>query len=258
VRQGSCKGELDEVAGTAGMVLCCALLAAGRKAGHRPWATAASPARAWIRGCAAPWLEQRGGRAPCTGMDGGRAGHVTEVRRRSSTPWGGDSRGASLEMGPRWIFFLGRERGKQGGRRKGRAHGGAGRRALAGERLLQGSSAICSSGRGRRHGQGEGGSSPTPWIAGGMLGSSTTRLLADHGDRETGSQGKEHQAQGAEGGARHLLDSRRRREAGRPWEGRKLPARRRAARRRKQPGREEWLWRLGENEGWECKNASTC
>jgi hypothetical protein len=105
VRQGSCKGELDEVAGTAGMVLCCALLAAGRKAGHRPWATAASPARAWIRGCAAPWLEQRGGRAPCTGMDGGRAGHVTEVRRRSSTPWGGDSRGASLEMGPRWIFF---------------------------------------------------------------------------------------------------------------------------------------------------------
>jgi hypothetical protein len=42
-------------------------------------------------------------------MDGGRAGHVTEVRRRSSTPWGGDSRGAGLEMGPRWIFFLGRE-----------------------------------------------------------------------------------------------------------------------------------------------------
>jgi hypothetical protein len=105
VRHGSCKGELDGVAGTAGMVLCCALLAAGRKAGHRPWATVASPARAWIRGCAAPWLEQRGGRAPCTGMDGGRAGHVTEVRRRSSTPWGGDSRGAGLEMGPRWIFF---------------------------------------------------------------------------------------------------------------------------------------------------------
>jgi hypothetical protein len=39
--------------------------------------------------------------------------------------------------------------GKQGGRREGRAHGRAGRRALAGERLLQGSSAICSSGRGR-------------------------------------------------------------------------------------------------------------
>ena len=89
------------------MVLCCALLAAGRKAGHGPQATAASPARAWIRGCAAPWLEQRGGRAPCTGMDGGRAGHVTEVRRRSSTPWGGDSRGAGLEMGPRWIFRAG-------------------------------------------------------------------------------------------------------------------------------------------------------
>jgi hypothetical protein len=112
VRRGSCKGELDGVARTAGMVLCCALLAAGRKAGHGPQATAASPARAWIRGCAAPWLEQRGGRAPCTGMDGGRAGHVTKVRRRSSTPWGGDSRGAGLEMGPRWIF-LGRERGNR-------------------------------------------------------------------------------------------------------------------------------------------------
>jgi hypothetical protein len=117
VRHGNCKGELDGVAGTAGMVLCCAWLAAGRKAGYRPWATAASPARAWIRGCAAPWLEQRGGRAPCTGMDGGRAGHVTEVRRRSSTPWGGDSRGAGLEMGPRWIFFFfGQGAGKQGAR----------------------------------------------------------------------------------------------------------------------------------------------
>jgi hypothetical protein len=39
--------------------------------------------------------------------------------------------------------------GKQGGRREGRAHGGAGCHALAGERLLQGSSAIYSSGRGR-------------------------------------------------------------------------------------------------------------
>jgi hypothetical protein len=45
---------------------------------------------------------------------------------------------------------------------------------------------------------------------------------------ETGKQGAEGRStkhRVAEGGARHLLDSRHWREAGRPWEGRKLPAR---------------------------------
>jgi hypothetical protein len=52
-----------------------------------------------------------------------------------------------------------------------------------------------------------------------------------------GAEGRSAKHKGAEGGARHLLDSRHRREAGRPWEGRKLPARSREEERsRKKKG----------------------
>jgi hypothetical protein len=80
-----------------------------------------------------------------------------------------------------------------------------------------------------------------PWRERTQGPSGPRRSRARHGDRETGSRGKERQAQGAEGGARHLLDSRHRREAGRPWEGRKLPARSREEER----SRKKRKWRLG-------------
>jgi hypothetical protein len=57
---------------------------------------------------------------------------------------------------------------------------------------------------------------------------------------ETGKQGAEGRSakhRGAEGGARHLLDSRHRREAGQPWEGRKLPARSREEERNREEKR---------------------
>jgi hypothetical protein len=61
---------------------------------------------------------------------------------------------------------------------------------------------------------------------------------------ETGKQGADERSakhRGEEGGARHLLDSQHWREAGRPWEGRKLSARSRDEER----NREKRKWRLG-------------
>eukprot|EP00267_Zea_mays_P041369 XP_020393256.1 uncharacterized protein LOC109939488 [Zea mays] len=106
---------------------------AGRH-GRKRWASCCSPWATAAR-CGCCFMGKRGGEGP------GRHGSYCcpwKINRTQEQQGKGGRRPALVLV-----------QGKQGGRREGRAHGGAGRRALAGERLLQGSSAICSSRRGR-------------------------------------------------------------------------------------------------------------